>query len=473
LRDRAAPASPGRPGTGLPLPARKPVPTRAMFVPMRPVIAALLLAGLATGCPRKAEKPIASLGDEIISEHDFQRYLASAYLADEIALMRSDPSRRQAALDEYLDSLAIAAKARKLGIDQEERFKKAVELLDLKILAHLLTERYRSRLVQATQVSPDEVKRFYQEHKGEYTVHPSFSAHHLLVYVQGNPAFPDKGLSDAQARAKASEAQHRLRAGVSWDTVARRYSDDVATNQRGGLIRDGQFGLFPPEVERAVRTQDLGKPGEVVKSAFGYHVLQVESRVLEETPEPFAKVESLLSERLNLARAAEARKLLIEPMAEEVGLRLTEAAKPDAVLLDASAVPANEVLAVVAGKKILESDFRWFLKDALIPQQRMTAYSRPGARKNMLDSFLDMLVLEAKARKQGMHKTPEFVRQRFVMRQGLLLEFLQERDNAGPFCQCQETPEARQASQKRYFASVRAEMHLRILDHSDPNSLPN
>jgi hypothetical protein len=36
--------------TGLLSPARKPVHTRAMFMSPRPVIAALLLTGLATGC---------------------------------------------------------------------------------------------------------------------------------------------------------------------------------------------------------------------------------------------------------------------------------------------------------------------------------------------------------------------------------------------------------------------------------------
>jgi len=435
---------------------------------MRPLMAALLIAGLGTGCHRNADKPIATLDGQSIREGDFRRYLENAYLPTELGQIRGDPSRRKDALNAYLDARAIAAKAHKQGIDQELRFKKAVELLDVKILSQLVTERNRNRIVQATQVSSDEVKRFYEEHKGEYMVRPSFTAHHLLVYVQGNPAFPDQGLSEAKARARASEALRKLRGGASWALIAAKYSDDVATNQRGGLLREAQFGFFAPEVERAVRTQALGQPGDLVKSAFGYHVLQVESRVLEETPEPFEKVERFLIERLSQDRTAEARKLFIEPIAAEVGLKLMDAAKRDAFLLDENAVPPDSVLAEVGGKKILESDFRWFLKDALIPAQRTTAYARPGARQAMLTSFLDMLVLEAKARKARIDKSPEFLCQRFAMEQGLLLEFLQERDKVGPFCQCQETPEARQASQKRYFASMRAEMRLRVVD--DPNA---
>jgi hypothetical protein len=439
---------------------------------MRSLIAALLIASLAAGCAREADKPIAILGSKPISERDFQRYLDSAYPPNEVGRIRGDRSRRQAALSEYLDSLAIAAKAHQHGIDQEARFKKAVELLEVKILSHLMTERYRSRIVQATRVSADEVKRFYEDHKGEYAVPPRFTAHHLLVYVQDNPAFPEKGLSAAQARAKASEALRKLRGGASWDLVAKRYSDDVATNQRGGLLREAQFGFFAPEVEQAVRTQELGKPGDLIKSAFGYHVLQVESRVVEETPEPFEKVETFLAERLAQARTSEARMMFIEPIAKEVGLEMMDAARRDVSLLDENTIPPNTVLAKIAGRKILESDFRWFLQDALVANQRIPTYSRPGARQGMLTSFLDMLVLEAKGRKEGINKSQEFLRQRFVMEQSLLLEFMQARDKVGPFCQCQETPEARQESQKRYFAGVRTETGLRILTE-DPTFYPH
>jgi hypothetical protein len=438
---------------------------------IRHLTAALLIAGLAAGCARKADKPLATLGGKTITEGAFQRYLESAFPSGELQEIRTDPSRRKAALGEYLDSLAVAAKAHRAGIDSELRFKKAIELVELKTLAHLLTERYRDRIEKIMRVSPDEVRRFYEEHKGDYTTQPRFTAHHLLVYVRGNPAFPEKGLADAHAQARAKEALQKLRAGATWDVVARKYSDDVGTNEKGGLIRNGQFGYFAPEVERAVRTQALGTPGDIVKSAFGYHVVQVEDRIVDRTPEPFEKVEKLLAERLSQARAAEARKAFIEPIAEEVGFKLTDAGRRDDFLLDVSAVPPDAVLAEVAGKKILESEFRWFLKDALIPQQRVAAYSRPGARQNMLTSFLDMSILEAKARKDGLDKSVEFTRQRFVMQQSLLLEFMQERDKAGPFCQCQESPEARRESERQYFASVRAEMGLRVFaEDADTNS---
>jgi len=425
--------------------------------------AALIILALSANCGRKSDKTLATLGGRAISESDFQRYLASAYAPEQLVEIRQNPARRQAALDAYFDSLAIATKARQQGLDKELRFKKAVELMEVKTLAHLVSERYRGRIIAETQVPPDAVKRYYEEHKGDYTSEPRFTAHYLLVYVKGNPAFPEKGLGAVQARAKANAALRRLRSGASWDTIAQAYSDDVATNQKAGLIRDGQFGYFAPEVEQAIRTQTLGKPGDVVRSAFGYHVVEVESRIVDKTPEPFEKVEQTIALRLAQAHAAEVHKSFIDPIAAEVGFTLGEAAKRDVPLLNQEAVALNEILAEVAGRKVLESDFHWFLKDALIPRQRMPAYARPGARKGMLSSFLDMVILEAKARKDGLDKTPDFIRNRVMMEQSLLVEFMQERDKAGPFGECQESTEARKEAEKRYFMSVRAEVGLKIV----------
>ena len=86
----------------------------------------------------------------------------------------------------------------------------------------------------------------------------------------------------------------------------------------------------------------------------------------------------------------------------------------------------------------------------------------PGVRGKFLASFLDDLVLEAKARSEGLDTRPEFIRQSTSMRQKLLVEFVQEHDKAGPFCQCQETPEERISADRRYFDQVRAEMGLRV-----------
>ncbi len=421
--------------------------------------------GLAPPAPSALtpETPLATLGSQPIREADFQRYLGDAFPPEQVAVINASPADRRSALEEYFDSLAIVTKARRAGLDRETRFEKALELMEMKLLAHLETERYRDRIVRESQVSEEDVRKRYEQRQHELTEAPRFTAHHLLVYVQGNPAFPNQGLSDAEARAKAEAALAQLRAGKSWHAVAAEYSDDVPTKHRAGLIKNGRFGYFAAEVERAVKTQELDQPGEVIRSVFGYHVLQVRDRITEKVPRPFEEVRKILTDELAQERSADARETFMTPIQQEVGLHVTDAGQREAPLLDEKAVPQDEVLAVVGGRPILESDFRWFLKDALVPEQRASAYSRPGARQNMLSSYLDMLVLEAEARKDALDQTAEFIGSRVSMERKLLTEFMQQRDQAGPFCRCGGTAEERQRADREYFDRVRAEVGLTVV----------
>jgi hypothetical protein len=303
--------------------------------------------------------------------------------------------------------------------------------MELKLLSRLVTDRYRDRITESSRVSPAEVRTYYETHKNEYSVEPHFSAHQLVVYVKGNPAFPDKGRTDAEARLRAEEALEKIRAGARWDEAVSAYSDEFSKSRKDGLIRDGRFGFFAPEVEQASKTAPIGIPSGPIRSVFGYHIVQVVDRVTEKQPQSFSQVESILEDRLSAERAATAAESFMEPIREEMGLAITALGKQDIPLLDRTEIRADGILAEIKGKPVFEEDFQWFLKDALIPGQRMSAYSRPGTRQSMLRSYLDMLVLADKARKEGLDKTPEFVSERKNMAERLRAEFTKERGKEG------------------------------------------
>jgi hypothetical protein len=130
-------------------------------------------------------------------------------------------------------------------------------------------------------------------------------------------------------------------------------------------------------------------------------------------------------------------------------------------MLDKQAIANSEVLATIGGRAVLESDFQWFTKDALLPSQRMSAFSRPGARVAMLSSFLDMLVLEAKARKDGLDKTPAFLRTRIAEEENLLAEFVRELDKSSPATQSNYLEQERDVAQRQYLDRLRAEVGLK------------
>lgn len=407
--------------------------------------------------------PLATLGRTVIREDDFREHLASARSPEEAEAVARDPAARREVLEAYLDAVALAARGRQLGIHREARFRKARELAEQKLLAHALAERHRDRL-RGAPVTEEELRRYHALHAGELAVAPGFTARQILVYAKGNPAFPERGRPDAQARARAEEALARLRAGEGWDTVARAWSDEPGTSQRGGLLRDAEFGHFAPEVEQAVRAQPLGEPGPVFRSAFGYHVLQVEARRTRRVPRPLEEVRELLADLLAAERSAAAREAFLGPVRAAAGLRVHAAARPEAPLLDARAVRPDQVIAELGGQELRESDFRWFLEDALLPAQRTGAWSRPGARRELLASFLDLRALAAGARREGLDRSEAFARRLALVEESLLREFTEARLGLAAPGQCTSAGTDRRGGRRASLDRVRAEVGLRLAD---------
>jgi hypothetical protein len=407
------------------------------------------------------DPPVATLGQGIIRESDFSRYLAAIHPPERIAELLRDPTARDDALEAYLDLRALEEKSRRDGLERDLRFVKAVELMESRTLAQLEMERYRSQLEAATAMDSKDIEAYYAGHAGEFLREPRFTAHHLLVYVRGNPAFPDQGLPKGQALAIAKRALTELRRGHSWDEVARRYSDDLATKERGGLLRERQFGYFAEPVEQVLRTAALGRPSDVIETVFGYYVVQVVERNVEPIVKPLDAVRGDIEERLRSERAAAARQAIFEPLRREVGFEITEAGLRDGPLFGDRVNAPEEIIATIAGKPIRESDFGWFCRDALLPHQRASADARPFARRGLLDSYFNQLILEATARRAGRDRTLEFLRRRTIQLTQLRAEFLRERESRGSSRQGSGAADEQERAERAYLDRVRAEVGLK------------
>lgn len=87
---------------------------------------------------------------------------------------------------------------------------------------------------------------------------------------------------------EAHQILTQIKAGADFATLARTYSQDVFTRDRGG-----DLGYFPrgiltsPEVENAAFSLQPGQVSDVIKSNLGYHIIQVVDRVsdMEVSPE--------------------------------------------------------------------------------------------------------------------------------------------------------------------------------------------
>jgi foldase protein PrsA len=106
----------------------------------------------------------------------------------------------------------------------------------------------------------------------------------IKSYFDKNHAMLDK---PEQARARhilvadqktANDVEAKLKSGAKFEDLAKQYSTDPSTKDKGGEL--GFFGRkqMVPAFEQAAFSQKIGTVGPPVKSPFGYHIIQVEER---------------------------------------------------------------------------------------------------------------------------------------------------------------------------------------------------
>ena len=117
------------------------------------------------------------------------------------------------------------------------------------------------------------IQQYYTAHQADYQTQEQARARHILIQVAANA----DAKTDAAAQAKAQMVLKLLKAGGNWNDVAKKFSDDPGSKDNGGELGFAQKGQMVPAFDNAIFTQKVGDI-EIVKSQFGYHVVQVEER---------------------------------------------------------------------------------------------------------------------------------------------------------------------------------------------------
>lgn len=170
-------------------------------------------------------------------------------------------------------------------------------------------------------VSDEEIEAFAAEHEDELrtTFNDRFEtlsspervhARHILVLV-GPDATQEE---EAAARARAESARTRITAGESFESVAAEVSEDAGTASEGGDLGVFARGDNDPTLDGAAFALEVGAVSEVIRTPFGFHVVQVD----EKLPAVDATFESSRTQlALEGARLEKARQLA-ETRAQEL-----------------------------------------------------------------------------------------------------------------------------------------------------------
>src|SRR5499427_7194088 len=166
--------------------------------------------------------------------------------------------------------------------DSYEKHKAQYTIPEKRVVQYGLVDQIKIR--QGIQVSDEELKAKYNQDIDQYKVQSRVHAQHIL--------FMTVGKTDAEVdeiRKKAEDVLQQAKKGAKFDELAKKYSEDPGSKDKGGdlgWIREGQT---VPEFEKSAFSMAPGQISDLVKTQYGFHIIKVLERQNAHT-KPFEEV---------------------------------------------------------------------------------------------------------------------------------------------------------------------------------------
>jgi parvulin-like peptidyl-prolyl isomerase len=295
---------------------------------MRLGAAALIAAGLAAlpaAAPRTAhaqgavDRVVASVDGDPITVHDLKTFAA----VNKVTL--SDPddvnsSETKAVLKGVISERLLESEVKKYKDQVDDRqideyitnFEQGNGMTDAQLRAQLQSQghtyeefRKHARLElqkmvmiqkevrQKVNISPDEVKAYYDAHRDEFSVgKESFKVAQILIALPPNPT-PAQVVA---ARTKADGIRKQLVDGADFGKLASQYSDDDSKSQ-GGELGDFSRGDMIDPIQNAVDHMKVGDISEPIQTEHGFHIVKLEAHD-QVGAKPFSDVSNQIREKL-------------------------------------------------------------------------------------------------------------------------------------------------------------------------------
>ncbi|WP_245989591.1 peptidylprolyl isomerase [Ureibacillus thermophilus] len=235
---------------------------------MKMITIPLALSAMLVGCSNGDDESVATVNGEKITKAELNEALTEQYgqevlnnlIANKIVELEAKKQKVSVTKDE------IEAEYKDY-VDQyggEESFKQLLssynmDVEDVKkdIKNYLLTKKVMEDYVD---IKDDELKSYFEENKDSYNQAEQVEASHILV--------------DDEKTAK--EVIKKLNDGEDFAKLAKEYSTDTGTKDKGGYLGYFGRGEMVEAFENAAFSMKVGSISrEPVKTDFGYHIIKV------------------------------------------------------------------------------------------------------------------------------------------------------------------------------------------------------
>ena len=175
-----------------------------------------------------------------------------------------------------------------------EKNKASYQVPEKRVVRYALVDLAQIR--QTVQISDDELKAQYQQDIQQYQVPNRVHVQHIL--------FMTVGKTDAEIEEIRNQAEGVLkqaRGGKDFTELAKKYSEDPGSKDKGGDLGWIVQGQTVPEFQNAAFSLEKGKISDLVKTQYGFHIIKVLDKETAHT-KPFEEVKDSIKTPMLLSK---------------------------------------------------------------------------------------------------------------------------------------------------------------------------
>jgi len=225
------------------------------------VFCCLLLLLSVTACKQKAEvkkaaaEPVvATINDKEITLSEFteriKEYPALAHGGE------MTEETKKAFLDNLIVRELIFQEALRLGIDKDKETLDFIEEMKKRVIVDKF---FKKEVDQKTQVSDEEIKKFFDDNPEEAKTPDEVRASHILL----------------KTREEADMVLKKVKQGAKFEDLAKKFSMDPGSKEAGGDLGFFSQGMMVPEFDSVAFKLNVGEVSDIVQSRFGFHIIKL------------------------------------------------------------------------------------------------------------------------------------------------------------------------------------------------------